>query len=92
MKYLAQVDNRGTVVNIIAADDNAAESETLIAYSEANPAYIGGDYVDGFFYPEQPYPSWTRNAGTWQPPIPRPAEGFWDWDEASQSWTEWPAP
>ena len=87
MKYLAQLDGT-TVVNIITADDDAPESESLVAYTDANPAYIGGDYVGGYFYPPQPYPSWTRSEGTWLPPTPRPAEGYWDWDEATLSWVE----
>jgi hypothetical protein len=36
----------------------------------------------GFFLP-QPLPSWVRNSETysWEPPIPRPSEGFYSWSE-----------
>ena len=87
MKYMAQLDGT-TVVNIIAASDNEPESQTLVTYTDANPAYIGGDYHEGFFYPPQPYPSWLRNAGEWEPPTARPGAGRWDWDEDTLSWIE----
>ena len=89
MKYLAKLDG-STVVNIIAAADDAAETDSLVAYSETNPAYIGGDYVDGYFYPPQPFPSWTRSEGAWIPPVQQPAEGFYDWDEDALAWVESP--
>lgn len=41
---------------------------------------------DSFIVP-QPWPSWTLDGvGDWQPPIPRPPEGDWDWDEVSGTW------
>lgn len=89
MKYLAEMDG-AIVVNIIVADDDFPESQSFVTYTSANPAYIGGDYVDGYFYPPQPYPSWTRSAGDWQPPTPMPTEGRWYWDEPSLSWVELP--
>ncbi len=54
-------------------------------------AGIGFTYnpeADVFIAP-QPFPSWTLDANyDWQPPTPRPAEGFWQWDEATLSWIE----
>jgi hypothetical protein len=87
MKYLAALDGV-TVLNIVNAEEDAPESGVLVAYTDANPAYIGGDYVGGYFYPPQPYPSWTRSEGVWLSPTPRPADGYWDWDEANLSWVE----
>ena len=69
----------------IAAQDNAAD---FIPYSSDNPAYIGGPYMDGVFYPPRPFPSWTPVDGRWQPPTPRPSEGDWYWDEDTLSWVE----
>jgi hypothetical protein len=52
-----------------------------------NPAFIGGDYVEGYFYAPQPFPSWTRDVGTWQPPVPKPeTPSLWMWNEAAQEW------
>jgi hypothetical protein len=37
----------------------------------------------------QPYPSWVLNNNfIWQPPVPRPEEGLWYWNEDTQSWDE----
>ena len=52
-------------------------------------AGIGWRYdtdADVFIAP-QPFPSWTLDTNhDWQAPIPRPSEGAWYWDEASQTW------
>lgn len=42
------------------------------------------------FIPEKPFPSWVLNEEEWDwyPPIPRPTEGFWVWDEESLSFIE----
>jgi hypothetical protein len=55
--------------------------------------YAGIDFTydstaDVFIAP-QPFPSWTLNQNhDWQPPIPMPSEGFWQWDEENQQWIE----
>lgn len=36
--------------------------------------------------PPQPYPSWTWANGAWAPPVPRPEDGVWEWDETEQAW------
>jgi hypothetical protein len=36
--------------------------------------------------PDRPYPSWTWDGSAWQPPIPPPDDGSWEWDEAGQQW------
>ena len=80
----------GVVVNIESVLQEWLDANVdpdVIPYTDDNPAYIGGDYVGGYFYPPQPYPSWTRSNGTWLPPVPRPTEpGPWLWDEESQEW------
>lgn len=50
--------------------------------------------TNGIFIEPQPYPSWTLDEATasWVPPIPRPAEGRWIWDEPSLSWVQLPDP
>lgn len=43
------------------------------------------------FVAPQPFPSWTLDAtGEWQPPVAMPADGAWDWDEATSAWVEIP--
>jgi len=47
------------------------------------------DAVNDVFIAPQPYPSWLLDHNfDWQPPMPRPTKGKWDWDEASLSWSE----
>ena len=82
------VMNGNRVENIIVCHDYELETENLITYTEDNPAYINGDYVDGFFYPPQPYPSWSRLNGTWIPPVKRPFPGVYQWNEEQQEWQE----
>lgn len=40
----------------------------------------------------RPFASWTFNEELceWQPPIPRPADGSWAWDEQNGAWVEPP--
>jgi hypothetical protein len=86
-KTMAVLDDAGTVTNIVIFQDIEPETETLITYTAENPAFIGGDYVEGFFYPPQPFPSWTRDHGTWQPPVAYPDDGeAYTWDEDEQTW------
>jgi hypothetical protein len=41
------------------------------------------------FIAPQPYPSWSLDENfDWQPPVPRPEEGFWTWNEELQAWSE----
>jgi len=87
MKKFALLDENNTVLNISIAD-KSWDSSGWIEYTENNPASIGGDYVDGYFYTIKPYLSWTRNKGNWQPPTPMPTDGYWIWDELTLSWIE----
>jgi hypothetical protein len=86
-KNCAVVSDTGIVLNIVVCHDDEPESANLIRYEDDNPAYIGGDYVEGYFYPPQPFASWTRADGEWVPPIPRPSEGSWVWNEELQDWS-----
>lgn len=83
----------GIVVNVESADANWIEANegvdgfTFLSYSDDNPAAIGGDYVDGFFYPPQPFPSWSRHEGEWLPPVSMPTDGHvYVWNEDAQEW------
>ena len=62
-----------------------------------NYGSIGFTYdsvLDAFIGPK-PYPSWLLNTATcrWNAPVPRPRDGkIYEWDEATLSWVEVPAP
>lgn len=55
-----------------------------------NSAGIGYTYDEqrDAFIPPKPYPSWILDEQTcwWNPPIPSPTDGRYQWDEDSQSW------
>jgi len=54
-------------------------------------AGIGYSYnaeADVFIAP-RPFASWSLDENfDWQPPTPRPTEGFWYWDEPTLTWIE----
>jgi hypothetical protein len=60
--------------------------------SRIRGTYAGIGYTynpdEDIFVMPQPYPSWIRLGSFWNPPTPRPTEGFWSWDEASLSWVK----
>lgn len=87
MMNVAIVDANSVVVAINVQYDDYELQDNEVEVIGA--AYVGGDYVDGHFYPEQPYPSWTRSAGEWVPPVPRPtALGNWVWNEEAGEWQD----
>jgi hypothetical protein len=54
-------------------------------------AGIGFTYneTDDVFVSPQPFPSWTLDENhDWQPPVARPAEGMYAWNEESMQWEE----
>ena len=92
-KNIAVKNDSGIVVaiNVYPDDYELKTNEVLVT----NPAYVGGDYVEGYFYPEQPFPSWTRDKGNWKSPIAMPADAGtgepakrYTWDEDSINWIE----
>lgn len=88
MKTVAVLNENNVVINIIVVADNFNELNH-VEYFDQNPAVIGGDLFEGYFYPKQPYSSWTRNgAGKWIAPLPKPVGVDWRWDEAALSWIE----
>ena len=47
------------------------------------------DAVNDVFVRPQPYLSWSLDENfDWQPPTPRPQEGFWYWNEETLGWVE----
>lgn len=93
MANYAQVKN-GVVVDIVLANQEwvslQEEPTEWVEYSDAAPARINGDYIDGLFYTPRPFPSWYRDEdGDWMPPTWYPTEVYhdWQWDEETLSWT-----
>jgi hypothetical protein len=87
-KNVAVLNENNQVLNVIIVNNDYVLNANEIVYTHTNPAYIGGDYVQGYFYPAQPYLSWTRDKGNWQPPTPRPIGMKWYWDETTLAWIE----
>lgn len=88
-KNMAVIGDNNEVLNIICCNDDEPETTNLISYTDENPAYIGGDYIGGYFYPPKPYPSWSRgDSGNWIPPTPMPVqEGkLFFWVEDDLNW------
>jgi hypothetical protein len=54
-------------------------------------AGIGYEYDEenDVFISPRPFDSWTLDQNfDWQPPVPRPQEGLWTWNEENQEWEE----
>ena len=86
-KDVAVISDSGEVlaINVHMDDYELAPNEILVT----NPVYVGGDYVDGYFYPEQPFASWTRDGeGGWVAPIPQPDGVGWFWNEDESEWQQ----
>jgi hypothetical protein len=59
--------------------------------SNIRKQYAGIGYIydadNDVFISPQPFASWSLDENfDWQPPIPRPKEGFWVWNEDSGEW------
>lgn len=70
---------RGQVCKRTSYNNNIRKQYAGIGYSY--------DPVADVFIAPQPFSSWVLDSNhDWQPPIPRPTEGNWSWDESSLSW------
>jgi hypothetical protein len=86
---VAELNKDNEVINVILVNENYDLNTNEIFYTDDNPAYIGGDYVEGYFYPKQPFASWTRSQGHWVAPKPKPTQGkFHEWNEELGDWVE----
>ena len=87
-KDVAVVSDSGEVlaINVHMDDYELAPNELLVT----NPAYIGGTFDTGYFYPPQPYPSWSKDGeGNWVAPVSVPDDGGrYQWNEDSLEWVE----
>ena len=84
-KDVAIISATGVVVNVKVCDDDYQPQPYEVVVTGS--AWVGGDYVGGYFYPPQPFPSWTRHEGSWLPPTPMPTDGgLFVWHEETQNW------
>lgn len=82
------------VVNVIVADSLEVAQEvtgkTAVAYTDENPASIGGTYdaVKSKFIPVKPFASWTLDSNdVWQAPVAMPTDGQnYAWNEETHAW------
>ena len=50
---------------------------------------VGDFFNNNAFIGPSPYPSWVLDENyNWQPPVPLPEDGVYEWDEVSVSWVE----
>jgi hypothetical protein len=62
-----------------------------IRYNYAGEGFTYDEVNDAFIAPK-PFPSWVLNDKfRWEPPVPRPTEGQYVWDESVVNWAEVPA-
>ena len=87
-KDVAVVSDSGEVlaINVHMDDYELAPNELLVT----NSAWVGGTFDTGYFYPPQPYPSWSKDGeGNWTAPVSVPDDGGrYQWDETNQEWVE----
>lgn len=90
MTNKALISDNGDVLNIAVFGDEEIDGN-WVEYTETNPAFIGGTYEAGFFYPPQPYDSWIKNTEThnWEAPVAYPSDGkLYRWNEEIKEWVE----
>lgn len=82
------------IVNIIVAESlEIAESVTqksaiLIDETELG---IDSEFIDGYWTPIKPYPSWVWNGEAWESPVPKPTDdgvSLYNWSEEDKEWKE----
>ena len=58
-------------------------------YNFAGVGYFYDEERDAFTAP-QPYPSWTLDEQTcqWVPPVPKPTDGMYVWNESTLAWSQ----
>lgn len=77
----------GTRGNVHYGSDDKPDGGIAL---RANYAGVGFSYdpINDVFIPPKPYEDWILdlNAYLWVPPITKPKDGNWYWDQSSHSW------
>lgn len=101
MSHFAEIDQAGTVLRVIVADQAFINSGAVgdpahwvqTSYTGSIRGRFAGvgysfDADRDAFIPPRPFASWVLDEATldWVAPIERPDAGVWHWDETSLSW------
>ncbi len=101
MRYFAEINEEGTVVSIIIADQEFIDSgavgnssnwvETFNDGTRKQIAVVDGrwDSSNNVFIDRQEWPSWSLNSNfDWEPPVahPDPTDGRYMWNETKREW------
>jgi len=103
MAHFAKINSSNVVTDVIVSEQDFINSGAVgdsflwvqTSYNNnfrKNYARIGSTYDatrDAFIGP-QPFPSWALNESTckWEPPVVRPDEGHYYWNEETNNWVE----
>ena len=100
-QYFAQIDDNNVVTYVAVVTREFLEAnperypgrwvETFYHTEGKNTAGVGAVYDEASqnFILSQPFPSWTLDENSdWQPPVARPEEGLWAWNEETLAWVE----
>ena len=83
--YAAQPWNEGLSCKRTSYNNNIRKQYAGVGFTY--------DAVNDVFVAPKPFPSWTLDSNhDWQPPVARPAEGMWSWNEDTQAWDETETP
>lgn len=82
-------NTRGGVHYLPDSDTPSEDQSKAVRKNFAGIGYTYDAAKDAFIAP-QPFPSWILDEESclWIPPVPRPEDGVYAWDEATQSWIE----
>ena len=79
--YAAQPWHEGLTCKRTSYNNNIRKQYAGIGFTYNTEADV--------FVAPQPYPSWTLDSShDWQPPVARPSEGLWAWNEETLAWVE----
>lgn len=84
-------------VGLISSDDSplfverqwmtADYAHRLFVRFKENEEVVESDFNFVPARPPQPYPSWVWEDGFWTPPVKKPINGPYEWNESTQTWT-----
>jgi hypothetical protein len=96
----AFLDQNNKVLNVAIFDENGHDSDLIqvikndlqatevICCCSNGIAYVGGYWRNNKFTDPQPYPSWTYDeiTLTWVPPVSKPEDAVYTWNEDKLEW------
>jgi hypothetical protein len=84
-------EHNQALVDLICSEQGFDTAVSCCAFGIAG---IGDTFTGTYFKPTSPTPTavWDEELKMWIPPIPKPSEGNWWWDEPNQTWVEFTPP